>query len=215
MAAPNKAERQKCWQARDEFWKCLDECDDNRTKCKTQRSAFEASCTAQWVNDFWTMLCTRLARRNWKTRLAVWSTVTYAYAKTKCNFNFTLLFKLYCNPTPTPTSTKPSTCWSWLINWKKKNHNHITNPIPAISLCILLYISNTNLFTNLYFTIQCSLKFRLCICSYMYEQIQSRNFKSRNRTLDFRLHTMVIVCCMLKTGIEEICLSLDLSTSYP
>lgn len=52
MAAPNKAERQKCWQARDEFWKCLDECDDNRTKCKTQRSAFEASCTAQWVKYF-------------------------------------------------------------------------------------------------------------------------------------------------------------------
>ena len=49
-AAPNKAERQKCWQARDAFWKCLDESADDIAKCKAQRKLFEANCTAQWAS---------------------------------------------------------------------------------------------------------------------------------------------------------------------
>lgn len=51
-AAPNKAERQKCWQARDAFWKCLDESADDRTKCKNQRNVFEENCSKQWVKYF-------------------------------------------------------------------------------------------------------------------------------------------------------------------
>jgi len=59
MAAPNKAERQKCWAARDAFWKCLEESADNPTKCKTQRNVFEKSCSAQWASFvFFRSLCT-------------------------------------------------------------------------------------------------------------------------------------------------------------
>jgi len=50
MAAPNKSERQKCWQARDMLWQCLDDHDDDRSKCKAQRKAFETNCIAQWVS---------------------------------------------------------------------------------------------------------------------------------------------------------------------
>ena len=50
MSAPNKEERQKCWQARDAYFECLDKYDDDGTKCKTQRNVFEKNCIAQWVS---------------------------------------------------------------------------------------------------------------------------------------------------------------------
>ena len=34
MAAPSMKERQACWGARDEYWKCLDENTEDASKCK-------------------------------------------------------------------------------------------------------------------------------------------------------------------------------------
>lgn len=50
MAAPSMKERQLCWGARDEYWKCLDENTEDTSKCKKLRSSFESSCPQQWVS---------------------------------------------------------------------------------------------------------------------------------------------------------------------
>lgn len=49
MAAPSMKERQACWGARDEYWKCLDENTEDASQCKKLRSSFESSCPQQWV----------------------------------------------------------------------------------------------------------------------------------------------------------------------
>ncbi|XP_008147999.1 cytochrome c oxidase assembly factor 6 homolog [Eptesicus fuscus] len=51
MAAPSMKERQACWGARDEYWKCLDEHED-AGPCQTLRRSFEASCPQQWIKYF-------------------------------------------------------------------------------------------------------------------------------------------------------------------
>ncbi|XP_027960254.1 cytochrome c oxidase assembly factor 6 homolog isoform X2 [Eumetopias jubatus] len=48
MAAPSMKERQACWGARDEYWKCLDENTEDASQCKKLRSSFESSCPQQW-----------------------------------------------------------------------------------------------------------------------------------------------------------------------
>uniref|UniRef100_A0A2K5EDF6 Cytochrome c oxidase assembly factor 6 homolog n=1 Tax=Aotus nancymaae TaxID=37293 RepID=A0A2K5EDF6_AOTNA len=52
MAAPSMKERQVCWGARDEYWKCLDENTDDASQCKKLRSSFESSCPQQWIKYF-------------------------------------------------------------------------------------------------------------------------------------------------------------------
>jgi len=52
MSFPNKEERQQCWDARDLFWKCLDEGADDFEKCKDQRQMFEKNCTKTWLKYF-------------------------------------------------------------------------------------------------------------------------------------------------------------------
>lgn len=49
MAAPSMKERQACWGARDEYWKCLDEKAEDASQCEQLRSAFESRCPQQWV----------------------------------------------------------------------------------------------------------------------------------------------------------------------
>ncbi|XP_037677262.1 cytochrome c oxidase assembly factor 6 homolog isoform X3 [Choloepus didactylus] len=49
MAAPSMKERQVCWGARDEYWKCLDENTEDSSQCKKLRSSFESSCPQQWI----------------------------------------------------------------------------------------------------------------------------------------------------------------------
>ena len=61
MAAPSMKERQACWGARDEYWKCLDENTEDASKCKKLRSSFESSCPQQWVSYTWTY-CWSLAK---------------------------------------------------------------------------------------------------------------------------------------------------------
>ncbi|XP_031993482.1 cytochrome c oxidase assembly factor 6 homolog isoform X1 [Hylobates moloch] len=52
MAAPSMKERQVCWGARDEYWKCLDENLEDASQCKKLRSSFESSCPQQWIKYF-------------------------------------------------------------------------------------------------------------------------------------------------------------------
>ncbi|KAM9613022.1 cytochrome c oxidase assembly factor 6 homolog isoform 1-T1 [Trichechus inunguis] len=52
MAAPSMKERQACWEARDEYWKCLDERTEDASQCKKLRSSFESSCPQQWIKYF-------------------------------------------------------------------------------------------------------------------------------------------------------------------
>ncbi|XP_002717374.1 cytochrome c oxidase assembly factor 6 homolog [Oryctolagus cuniculus] len=52
MAAPTMKERQACWGARDEYWKCLDEHMEDASQCRKLRSSFESSCPQQWIKYF-------------------------------------------------------------------------------------------------------------------------------------------------------------------
>lgn len=52
MTAPNSNQRRACWAARDVFWKCLDDSQDDATACEKFRTDFEANCPAQWVKYF-------------------------------------------------------------------------------------------------------------------------------------------------------------------
>jgi len=49
MSYPNKETRNKCYNARDNLWKCLDINNDDKDKCKELRKLFEAECPQQWV----------------------------------------------------------------------------------------------------------------------------------------------------------------------
>lgn len=52
MAAPTMKERQACWGARDEYWRCLDEHTEDASRCEKLRSSFESSCPQQWIKYF-------------------------------------------------------------------------------------------------------------------------------------------------------------------
>jgi cytochrome c oxidase assembly factor 6 len=51
-SAPNKQQRKGCWNARDAYWKCLDENMDDKSKCTAQRQLFENNCITQWLQYF-------------------------------------------------------------------------------------------------------------------------------------------------------------------
>jgi hypothetical protein len=48
-APPLKAERLQCWNARDDYWKCLDENNGESSMCEKLRKPFEGYCSKQWV----------------------------------------------------------------------------------------------------------------------------------------------------------------------
>ena len=54
MAVPDKETRQKCWDARDAYWKCLDEGPGERgareEPCAPLKTAMAATCPAVWVS---------------------------------------------------------------------------------------------------------------------------------------------------------------------
>lgn len=56
MSFPNKEERTKCWNARDEYWKCLDKAGVVEAvkdgPCAEFRHLYENACAAQWVKHF-------------------------------------------------------------------------------------------------------------------------------------------------------------------
>ncbi|XP_015439590.1 PREDICTED: cytochrome c oxidase assembly factor 6 homolog [Dufourea novaeangliae] len=51
MSFPNKEDRTKCWNYRDEYWKCLDD-GKSETECKRFRDQYEKFCPALWVKHF-------------------------------------------------------------------------------------------------------------------------------------------------------------------
>lgn len=48
----SKEGRQKCWDSKDAFWKCLDSNNGDATQCKAERLNFENDCSKTWVNSF-------------------------------------------------------------------------------------------------------------------------------------------------------------------
>ncbi|XP_006633893.2 cytochrome c oxidase assembly factor 6 homolog [Lepisosteus oculatus] len=52
MSAPSAEERRTCWGARDAFWRCLDDNQEDRERCAQLQKQFESSCPAQWVKYF-------------------------------------------------------------------------------------------------------------------------------------------------------------------
>lgn len=56
MSFPNREDRNKCWGARDEYWKCLDKVGVTEAKkggpCAELRELYENACSSQWVKHF-------------------------------------------------------------------------------------------------------------------------------------------------------------------
>ncbi|KAK7104308.1 hypothetical protein V1264_019048 [Littorina saxatilis] len=52
MSFPKSEERKKCWDARDEYWQCMTDNNEDQTKCSAPRTQFEANCVKQWVKYF-------------------------------------------------------------------------------------------------------------------------------------------------------------------
>ncbi|XP_025104712.1 cytochrome c oxidase assembly factor 6 homolog [Pomacea canaliculata] len=52
MSFPKSEERKKCWSARDSYWECLTDNNDDSIKCSQQRALFEKCCSSQWVKHF-------------------------------------------------------------------------------------------------------------------------------------------------------------------
>ncbi|KAL2868362.1 cytochrome c oxidase subunit 6B family protein [Aspergillus lucknowensis] len=59
--APNRTSRQRCWEARDHFFFCLDNNDiidsvkgdkDARKKCGKEIAEFESACSTAWLKYF-------------------------------------------------------------------------------------------------------------------------------------------------------------------
>ncbi|XP_066584527.1 cytochrome c oxidase assembly factor 6 homolog [Prorops nasuta] len=51
MSFINKEARLKCWNYRDEYWKCLDQ-GKTDSDCKEFRNQYEKFCPGQWVKHF-------------------------------------------------------------------------------------------------------------------------------------------------------------------
>lgn len=54
MSFPDKERRKKCWGAKDEYWKCLDDAESKEAGnkvCKNLREMFIKECPQQWVSQ--------------------------------------------------------------------------------------------------------------------------------------------------------------------
>lgn len=61
MSFPDKKQRQKCWDGRDQYWQCLDKYapeyspssgEPGPSECAKLRKLYEAVCPGQWVKHF-------------------------------------------------------------------------------------------------------------------------------------------------------------------
>ena len=52
MSVIDKDYREKCWLARDAYWKCLDSKKEDKSQCQKFRQLFESSCPPTWVTHF-------------------------------------------------------------------------------------------------------------------------------------------------------------------
>ena len=48
----SKEGRKACWDSRDRYWKCLDENENAKEKCRPQLDAYEKNCSKTWVKIF-------------------------------------------------------------------------------------------------------------------------------------------------------------------
>jgi cytochrome c oxidase assembly factor 6 len=47
----SKEGRKACWDSRDLYWKCLDENEQSKEKCKSFLQMYEKNCTKTWVKN--------------------------------------------------------------------------------------------------------------------------------------------------------------------
>ncbi|CAL1546099.1 unnamed protein product [Lymnaea stagnalis] len=52
MPFPKQEERVKCWASKDLLWQCLNDNNDDTSKCTKERQDYESSCIKQWVKYF-------------------------------------------------------------------------------------------------------------------------------------------------------------------
>lgn len=52
VRALKKAERLRCWDARDKYWDCFRENEEQKEKCLVTRKAMEELCPMMWVKHF-------------------------------------------------------------------------------------------------------------------------------------------------------------------
>lgn len=52
MSVIDKKYREKCWSARDDYWKCLESNNEQKEQCLKLRKLFESNCPATWVTHF-------------------------------------------------------------------------------------------------------------------------------------------------------------------
>lgn len=45
------AAREKCWEARDLYFVCLDQYEDDESKCAKPKETFEETCPTAWVHQ--------------------------------------------------------------------------------------------------------------------------------------------------------------------
>ncbi|KAL4262496.1 cytochrome c oxidase subunit 6B family protein [Pleurotus pulmonarius] len=55
-AAPTRQDRQKCWEARDSYFACLDragvvKAGDEGKACKDENEKYEANCAKSWIEQ--------------------------------------------------------------------------------------------------------------------------------------------------------------------
>ncbi|XP_069825634.1 cytochrome c oxidase assembly factor 6 homolog [Dendropsophus ebraccatus] len=52
MSAPSAQERKACWDAKDKYWRCLEDNREEAAKCQQMRQSFEGLCPRQWIKYF-------------------------------------------------------------------------------------------------------------------------------------------------------------------
>lgn len=48
---PDRETRQKCWSSRDKYWKCLDDNNEDESKCQELKNVHESVCPQLWVSS--------------------------------------------------------------------------------------------------------------------------------------------------------------------
>lgn len=52
MSFPNKSDRQRCWNAKDKYWECLEASNEKPDACLQLRKIYESNCPSQWVSGY-------------------------------------------------------------------------------------------------------------------------------------------------------------------
>ncbi|CAN2391535.1 Cytochrome c oxidase assembly factor 6 homolog [Pristimantis euphronides] len=52
MTAPSAQERRACWDAKDRYWQCLEDNQEDAARCQQMRQGFEGLCPRQWIKYF-------------------------------------------------------------------------------------------------------------------------------------------------------------------